>query len=559
MNRMTSIAQNELESVPVVNGVSGPPSSFSHRDRLVPVLLFVVSFTYLAAFRHYSSLEPDEGIALQGAERILRGEVPYRDFFSFYTPGSFYLVAFLFRIFGDSLVVARTSLAAAGAVCAVITYLLTRRVCSRSIALFSASLTTVAGFAYRFLVLHNWYSTLLACLTVYAAVRLLESQKICWAFATGCFASLTVLFEQSKGAGLCLGLAMGLVSLRMAGQEQLSRRSEIAGILGGFFLPFLGLFAYFGAQHGQVVMLQDWLWPLRHYTQANHVPYGWQNWSDSARTVIFYTGPVWTRLLKILAVSPGFIVPGLPLVGVGLFGYSSMRMRSQEAALGHCSYSVLISAVLSGLLLSVVIVRADIIHFMYLAPLWYVLLGWLLGSSHLPSPALAKVRPYLIAYVSLTFGMMALAVLLTATGARNRIDTRRGSVMTGDKDTVIEYVQSRVAPEQEMLVYPYLPLYNYLTATRSPSAYDYFQAGMHTPEQAEEIIAALRAHRIRAVLFEPWFSNKFSNSWAGTPLRTIANDPIADYILRNYRVCRLLNSGSGWRFEFMAPSDAPCP
>ena len=103
----------------------------SGRDRLLPVLLFVVSFAYLASFHHYSSLEPDEGIVLRGAERILRGEVPYRDFFSFYTPGSFYLVALLFRFLGDSLVVARMSLAVAGAACSVITYLLARRVCSR--------------------------------------------------------------------------------------------------------------------------------------------------------------------------------------------------------------------------------------------------------------------------------------------------------------------------------------------------------------------------------------------------------------------------------------------
>src|SRR5438445_11969167 len=168
---MTSIVQRESESVPAANVVPDLPPSSSDRDRLVPVLLFVVSFAYLAVFRHYSSLEPDEGIVLQGAERIMRGEVPYRDFFSFYTPGSFYLVALLFRFLGDSLVVARMSLAVAGAACSVITYLLALRVCSRGISLFAASLTTATGFAYRFLVLHNCYSSSLVCFALYAAVR----------------------------------------------------------------------------------------------------------------------------------------------------------------------------------------------------------------------------------------------------------------------------------------------------------------------------------------------------------------------------------------------------
>ena len=64
-----------------------------------------------------------------------------------------------------------------------------------------------------------------------------------------------------------------------------------------------------------------------------------------------------------------------------------------------------------------------------------------------------------------------------------------------------------------MLVYPYLPLYNYLTATRSPSAYDYFQPGMNTNPQADEIILSLKLHHVRTILFEPWFASKFSSSW----------------------------------------------
>src|SRR5260370_34153395 len=116
----------------------------------IPLLVFLLSVAYLCIFCRYTSLEPDEGIVLCGAERILRGEVPYRDFFSFYTPGSFYLVALVFRIFGDSLVAARLSLAVAGTVCSLVTYLLARRVCPRGIALFAAAPTTPAGVPYRF-------------------------------------------------------------------------------------------------------------------------------------------------------------------------------------------------------------------------------------------------------------------------------------------------------------------------------------------------------------------------------------------------------------------------
>jgi 4-amino-4-deoxy-L-arabinose transferase-like glycosyltransferase len=107
-------------------------------------------------------MEPDEGIILQGAQRILRGEVLYRDFFSFLTPGSYYLLAFLFKIFGSSILVARTALVLLGAIYSVITYLLARRVCSRATAAFVAAIVTLTTLPYRFLVLHNCDSTLWA-------------------------------------------------------------------------------------------------------------------------------------------------------------------------------------------------------------------------------------------------------------------------------------------------------------------------------------------------------------------------------------------------------------
>src|SRR6266851_586157 len=97
-----------------MHGVAGDPSTSTlgiFFERITPILVFLFSLAYLCAFVRYSSLEPDEGILLLGGQRILDGQIPYRDFFFFYTPGSFYLLAAMFKVFGDSFVVARMSLA----------------------------------------------------------------------------------------------------------------------------------------------------------------------------------------------------------------------------------------------------------------------------------------------------------------------------------------------------------------------------------------------------------------------------------------------------------------
>src|SRR6266480_1029637 len=214
------------------------------RDRQLGIALFLLSFAYLWIFRRYTSMEPDEGIVLQGAQRILRGEVLYRDFFSFFTPGSYYLQALIARVFGNSFLVARSTLVLFGAILSVLSYLLARRACSRGTALTIAILATATTLPYRFLVLHNWDSTLWAMLALYSAVRWLEAGAWRWAFATGSFAGLTLMFEQSKGAGLCLGLATGVLAIRFKNRKLW--KLQPSAVLLGLAWPVLVVLVYFG-------------------------------------------------------------------------------------------------------------------------------------------------------------------------------------------------------------------------------------------------------------------------------------------------------------------------
>lgn len=553
------ITRERSSSVHSNAGVVCKSSAADRLDWLIPLALFVFTVVYLSAFLRYSALEPDEGILLEGAQRILDGQLPYRDFFSFYTPGSFYLVAGLFRIFGDSFAVARFSIAIIGALFPVLTFALARRGCSRGMAAFVALLTALAGGAYRFLVLHNWYSTFLACLALYAVMRMLETHRPVWAFTAGSLCALTALFEQSKGAGLCLGLVLGFWTVRFARRKQLFRGSEWAGVSAGLAWPFLLVAGYFGAKHSLSIMLKDWIWPLRHYGLANHVRYGYQNWSDYSRGVIFHTGPAWAIALKVLVVSPGFIVPVLPFFAVGFYAYGLLQLRRGAANPQRWACYVVSSGALIGVLLSVVLSRADIIHFMYLIPLWLVPMAWTLDISNLSSALLLRCRACLIAFLAASFGLTGFAILSTATGAHNELATRRGVIRTDKADTVIPYLTAHNVAGQAILVYPYLPLYYYLTGTRSLAGLDYFQPGMNTSEQAEEILSSLSSHPDAPVLLEPAFLGKIGTSWPGTPIADIARDPLGDYIARTYRVCGLLHSPSDALFEYMVRGDRKCP
>src|SRR3982074_2157220 len=85
-------------------------------------------FAFYAWSAHYWIDPLDEGYFLDLADRVLRGQLPYRDFATYYTPGIFYLFALVFKLFGISLLPIRFLMAGLHAVCALLLYGLTRRV-----------------------------------------------------------------------------------------------------------------------------------------------------------------------------------------------------------------------------------------------------------------------------------------------------------------------------------------------------------------------------------------------------------------------------------------------
>lgn len=85
------------------------------------------------------------GKLVVGATRILQGEVPYRDFWTMYAPGSYYLTAGLFSLLGRELVVqALASCALAAAASAVLFLLLRDAMVERRIASLCALVLALA-------------------------------------------------------------------------------------------------------------------------------------------------------------------------------------------------------------------------------------------------------------------------------------------------------------------------------------------------------------------------------------------------------------------------------
>jgi Dolichyl-phosphate-mannose-protein mannosyltransferase len=525
------------------------------RDVFIASLVFVCSGAYLFLFYNYANLNGDEGIILQGAQRILDGQVLYRDFFSFYTPGSYYLTALLFKLFGSSILTARAGLVLCGAIFSTLTYVLARRVSSTWSSLLAVYLLTVTCMPFRFLVSH-WDSTLFAYLALYCAVLWVEQPRHLWAFMTASFVSLTCLFEQSKGAGLLIGTAAGVLVIVRNGRWHFSLGSTLATFAAGLITPVTVVAAYFSRQHAIRQMASDCLWPLFHYSTTNKVSYGLFVMSSNFAGL---SGKDWKVMISLLVVAgPLILIPLLPILSVGILAWYTLARPEGER---NWSYWIITSTSLSGLLLATVLTgRADFTHLNYVAPLYFPVLAWLVDGLPARSDLWRRAMPVVVLYITVSCTAFGIAMLWAPLGAHTEVKTARGTVKVDSTETTLQYVLARVNPGEQIFVYPYEPLYYYLTGTSNPTRFDFLQLGMHTEEQFQDSLAALATARPRVVLFETSFREKLSWTSPQTPLNLIAaKDPIEDYIFSAYRPCSPVLSNSYWRFLFMVRKDQPCP
>jgi hypothetical protein len=524
---------------------------------LTAIAVFGITVLYLLPFLRFTVFNADEGITLQGAQRILHGQVLYRDFFGFYTPGSYYWDALIMRIFGSSIGSMRLMLIMEGGALSTVTYLITRRTCSAAISFAVALLTSIASLPLSFYIQHSWDSSLLASITVYLSARLIERPRLSRSVVVGCMVCVTMLFEQSRGGGLLLGLALAFVLLQLKGTRFQFTWTIFLAMLVGFTMPLALTFLYFGVKGSALAMVKDWFWPLHHYSITNRLPYGYIPFAIGQYEELLTTAVPW-RLFFVFVGSSLFLLCAMPIFGVGILPYLTSKFAQNRGKLAHL---ILVTCVILGLWLSVVAGRRDYQHFAYLFPLSSIFLAWILDGVIVPR-SFRLLRTMLCGWSFSSLALVSFSMLLAANGAKEKIETRRGTLAASGTDNIIPYLQLHSKPEDKLFVYPYQPLYYFLTATTNPTSFDYIQPGLHSPDQIELAIRELDRNPNAAVLFSSSFAEIISIAWPSTPDKIIAApDPMALFIVKHYRLCQSLTATTNgkWTWLYMVRMNKTCP
>ena len=184
------------------------------------LVVWLVSAAYVIPFVDRGWIAHDDGTLAQSAERVLKGELPHRDYDEAYTGGLTVFHALAFRALGTSLRSLRYAFLFAFLAFVPLVFAIARRILPPWVAA-AVTFTCVAWTVPNYFAsMPSWYNLFLAALGAWALLRHIESGRLSWIFLAGIAAGLSVLVK-------IIGLYdVAAVLLFLAWREQTMRASS---------------------------------------------------------------------------------------------------------------------------------------------------------------------------------------------------------------------------------------------------------------------------------------------------------------------------------------------
>ena len=218
---------------------SGPRELARHTSAGWACLVFVLAAAYLVPVAPRGLNPYDEGIRLYGAQRVLEGQIPYRDFFAYYAPAQFYWPALLLEMFGERVLAVRLGTILFVALGAAALFAMGRRA---GLGAISASVPAVAlvlplTSGDRLLLCDPSFTACLAAGALLTGARADERGR---RFLGGALLGVATLFRQDFGA---VGVLAGLGTIASIEYRRAPKPASPAATLGRIARGWAGLAA----------------------------------------------------------------------------------------------------------------------------------------------------------------------------------------------------------------------------------------------------------------------------------------------------------------------------
>jgi 4-amino-4-deoxy-L-arabinose transferase-like glycosyltransferase len=488
-------------------------------EAAVPFAIFTGVFTLLwLLYGHRLILGTnDEGIYLDAAERILHGQKPYVDFFGYMSPGSFWMQALAFRLFGITLAAGRVLVLLYIALECALIYWLVERYASRAAAIVTALFFLAFQTADPSMLTaqHRWDSGAFALASIAVAVGAQSESRRRWLVASGVLIAAAALATPSIG----LVAVVTLIWLAWpAGQ-----RERATWYLLGLAAAGAALLGVLWSTRMLAPLAQQIFWLSRNYAANNAMPYGAIIGGYGALFEGAGALELLVRSCVVFCVALPAILPVVVLAGGGIFW---VRRKSDSRPLGSVMpYLLLCVAALAASTYP----RSDIAHLAWVSALPYAVAGILI--FHLLA---ARARAWLTISMAVWAAVFAFQAQLSARLVP--LHTPVGDVRASAAEApLVAELLSRVQPGQSLFVYPYKPLFYFLTQTTNPTRYSYLEAGMMTGDDSRLALSELEAQPPEWVLYMDLDRSEFARVFPGGKHLNPHYPQLESWIKANYR------------------------
>jgi hypothetical protein len=504
----------------------------SSRKFIVP--LFILLLGYLGYGSMHGISIYDEGLICYGAERVLRGGVPYRDFWTAYGPGQFYLLAGVFKIFGVSLLIARVYTFTVEWLVSLLAYAIGRKL-SSPLGGLASCISVAVWLNFDRTVL---YPPVPAALFVLAGFLALAHSRRNTKFIllAGLFAGCATLIRQDMGTYALVVQSAMIAARRVFGSS--SREERLSSCLVRALkqcLPYwvstsaVVLPACFALSRAvpRPLLYEAFVdFPLRIYPQFRSVPFALSTFSAPSADFGHMDAQSLLHLLaKFYAVSIDVLVYSLPLLIPFLVTVFIIRNWPKRNAPGDKYW---LAAGLTGfqyLLCFSLRVRPDAPHMIVAMVISLILFPWLLQALRISGMA-PRVSRFVTLFLLLSVAILTFAGTETKLVAcwlyGNGVELQplglaRATGITipaGSSDGMVDavrYIQQRV-PENQFIyvgtarhdrIFFNNAMFYFLSARDSATRYSELHPGVATTARVQsEIIEDLQRHAVTYVVLQ---------------------------------------------------------
>lgn len=547
--------------------------------RLYVLIILLSSIAIQIPLYNRSLVFFDEGVIFNSAEFVLDGGVLYKEKVGAITPGIFYLLALLYKIFGVSFLISRYAMAVVFSLTALLVFLISRQLMDDRIA-FLAALVFVVHRVWAFPVWNYMgyapFAIFFLCLALYFLFKFTDDPRSWIACIVGLLVATAALFKQDYGAFAAMGLFFYFFFWPNLRSESLTRNDAgfsrikimTAYVSGGAVLGLL-VFIFFMLKGAHVDLLQNTLLvPLTretgrettglipilpllhvdHFVREHWFEYApsltftrlWFNWQNRLPPgFLFAKTPVWDILLKLIHYLPylaSFVVAVM----------LARRYIKKDISTAH-------EKMLAVLVVEVAILLTqhepfDFAHLMQMYLPVFILVAFIVdalikrisqrkGLMYAVSGALSIL---LVVYL---FQSITLASFVV-THYSAKLEGPRANIylMQNDRDSLAEalrFISENTSSDDPIFVVPYHSLFYFLSDRPNPTRYENLWPVKAFDNMDQEIIKDLEEKKVQYII-------EFPQKHAVIGSYRSFDPDMAWYIEYNYAVERTIgNSENG--------------